>query len=95
MKKKLPKLQRHEEAEEFIANADLTEYDLSEFRTGLFEFQPKNELVNMRMPQALLDTVKASDVKADVPYQSFIRQVFEAAVRVLRRQKSRSSVESQ
>jgi hypothetical protein len=39
MKKKLPKLQTDEEAEEFVASADLTEYDLSEFRTILFEFQ--------------------------------------------------------
>jgi predicted DNA binding CopG/RHH family protein len=60
MKKKLPKLQTDEEAEEFVANADLTEYDLSEFRTILFEFQPKSERVNMRLPKPLLDAVKAS-----------------------------------
>ena len=41
MKKKLPKLGTDEEAEEFVANADLTEYDLSQLRTVLFEFQPK------------------------------------------------------
>ena len=87
MKKKLPKLQTDEEAEEFVANVDLTEYDLSEFRTVLFEFQPKSERVNMRLPKTLLDAVKASAARAGVPYQRFIRQVLEAAVR--------SSAESQ
>ncbi len=80
MEKKLPKLQTDEEAEEFVANADLTEYDLSELRTILFEFQPKSERVNMRLPKPLLDAVKASAAKAGVPYQRFIRQVLEAAV---------------
>jgi predicted DNA binding CopG/RHH family protein len=41
----------HEEAEEFVVNADLTEYDLSNVRTVFFEFQPKSERVNMRLPR--------------------------------------------
>jgi predicted DNA binding CopG/RHH family protein len=81
MKKKLPKLHSDEEAEEFVATADLTDYDLSEMRPVLFEFQAKTERVNMRLPKSLLDAVKASAVKAGVPYQRFIRQVLEAAVR--------------
>jgi predicted DNA binding CopG/RHH family protein len=81
MKKKLPKLDSDKEAEEFVASADLTEYDLSGLRTVLFEFQPKSERVNMRLPKPLLDAVKASADKAGVPYQRFIRQVLEAAVR--------------
>ena len=43
MKKKLPELHSDEEAEEFVATADLTEYDLSELRTVRFEFQRKSE----------------------------------------------------
>jgi predicted DNA binding CopG/RHH family protein len=81
MKKKLPKLESDAEAEEFVANADLTDYDLSGLRTILFEFQPKSERINMRLPKPLLDAVKASAVQAGVPYQRFIRQVLEAAVR--------------
>jgi predicted DNA binding CopG/RHH family protein len=80
MKKKLPKLHSDEEAEEFVATADLTEYDLSGLRTVRFEFQPKTDRVNMRLPKPLLDAVKASARKAGVPYQRFIRQVLEAAV---------------
>src|SRR2546427_821012 len=75
------KLHSDEEAEEFVANADLTDYDLSEFRTVLFEFQPKSERVNMRLPKPLLDAVKESAAKAGVPYQRFIRQVLESAIK--------------
>jgi predicted DNA binding CopG/RHH family protein len=81
MKKKLPELRTDDEAEEFVAHADLTDYDLSGFRSVLFEFQPKSERVNMRLPKPLLDAVKASAAKAGVPYQRFIRQVLEAAVK--------------
>jgi predicted DNA binding CopG/RHH family protein len=80
MKKKLPKLHSDEEAEAFVANADLTEYDLSQLRTVLFEFQPKSERVNMRLPKPLLDAVKALAREAGMPYQRFIRQILEAAV---------------
>ena len=80
MKKKLPKLKSDEQAEEFIAKADLTHYDLSGMRMVRFEFQPKTDRVNMRLPRSLLEAVKASAAKAGVPYQRFIRQVLEAAV---------------
>jgi predicted DNA binding CopG/RHH family protein len=78
--KKLPKLKSDEQAEEFIAGADLTHYDLSGMQMVRFEFQPKSERVNMRLPRSLLEAVKASAAKAGVPYQRFIRQVLEAAV---------------
>jgi predicted DNA binding CopG/RHH family protein len=80
MKKKLPKLKSDKEAEDFVANSDLTEYDLSGMRMVRFEFQPKSERVNMRLPRPLLDAVKAKAAKAGVPYQRFIRQALENAV---------------
>ena len=80
MKKKLPKLRSDKEAEAFVTGADLTQYDLSKMRKVQFEFQPKDERVNMRLPGPLLDAVKASAKKAGVPYQRFIRQALEAAV---------------
>jgi predicted DNA binding CopG/RHH family protein len=80
MKKKLPKLKSDKEAEDFVANSDLTEYDLSGMRMVRFEFQPKSERVNMRLPRPLLDAVKATAAKAGVPYQRFIRQALEHAV---------------
>lgn len=85
MKKKLPKLRSDKEAETFVARADLTEYDLSGFKTVRFEFQPKSERVNMRLPKPLLKAVKASAAKAGMPYQRFIRQALEAAVQSRKR----------
>ncbi|HLI78646.1 MAG TPA: BrnA antitoxin family protein [Candidatus Binataceae bacterium] len=81
MKKKLPRLRSDKEAEEFVARADLTEYDLSAMRPTRFEFQTKSERINMRVPRQLLEAVRASASKAGVPYQRFIRQVLEDAVR--------------
>jgi predicted DNA binding CopG/RHH family protein len=80
MKRKLPTLTTDKEAEAFVAKSDLTDYDLSEMRMIRFEFQPKSERVNMRLPRTLLDAVKATAAKAGVPYQRFIRQALENAV---------------
>ena len=80
MKRKLPELRSDEAAEAFVAESDLAQYDLSDMRPVRFEFQPKSERVNMRLPRALLDAVRASAEKAGMPYQRFIRQALEAAV---------------
>jgi predicted DNA binding CopG/RHH family protein len=80
MKKPLPVLKNDTEGEDFVANSDLTAFDLSGFRTVKFEFQPKTERVNMRLPKALLDAVKDSAAKAGVPYQRMIRQILETAL---------------
>ena len=80
MKRKLPRLKSDKAAERFVSDADLTQYDLSGMKQMQFEFQPKSERVNMRLPRRLLAAVKASAAKAGVPYQRFIRQVLEAAI---------------
>lgn len=80
MKKKLPSLKSDKAAEEFVDKADLTQYDLSGMRPVRFEFQPKTERLNVRLPQQLLDAVRASAAHTGVPYQRFIRQALEDAV---------------
>ena len=85
MTRNLPTLRSDKEAEDFVAKADLTDYDLSGMRVVRFEFQPKSERVNMRLPRPLLDAVKATAAKAGVPYQRFIRQTLENAVQPLKR----------
>jgi predicted DNA binding CopG/RHH family protein len=80
MKKKLPSLDSDKAAERFIDTADLSQYDLSGMEMVRFEFQPKTERVNMRLPKSLLDAVRASAQKAGIPYQRFIRQALEAAI---------------
>ena len=80
MKKPLPVLKTDEEAERFVAEADLTDFDLSKLQLVRFEFQPKSERINMRLPKPLLDAVKAAAARSGMPYQRFIRQALEAAV---------------
>jgi predicted DNA binding CopG/RHH family protein len=80
MRTKLPELASDEEAEAFVASADLTQFDLSDMQSVRFEFQPKSERINMRLPRSLLDAVKAKASEAGVPYQRFIRHALETAV---------------
>lgn len=76
-----PSFATDDEAEAFVATADLTEYDWSDMTRGHFEFATKDARVNMRLPAALLDAVKDKAAKLGVPYQRFIRQALEGAVR--------------
>jgi len=80
MKKPLPKLNSDLEAEAFVADVDLADYDLGSMRLVRFAFQPKDEHVNMRLPRPLLEPVKESAARADIPYQRFIRQALENAM---------------
>ena len=80
MKRPLPELKTDEDAERFVAEADLAEYDLSGMRLVRFEFQPKTERINMRVPKQLLDAVRTAAARAGMPYQRFIRQALETAV---------------
>jgi predicted DNA binding CopG/RHH family protein len=86
MKKPLPKLRTDDEADRFVAEADLAEYDLSGLRMVQFEFEPKSERVDLRVPKGLLDAVKAAAAKAGLPYQRYIRQTLEAAVQERRKE---------
>lgn len=86
MKKKLPKLRSDKAADDFVANADLADYDLSGMRLMQFEFEPKTERINMRLPRTLLDAVKARAARQGIPYQRYIRQALESAISSPKRQ---------
>jgi predicted DNA binding CopG/RHH family protein len=79
-RKALPRLRTDEEAERFIDEADLSEYDLSGFKPARFEFEKKSARVNMRLPEPLLDAVKAKAQARGIPYQRFIREAIERAL---------------
>jgi predicted DNA binding CopG/RHH family protein len=78
--KKLPVLPTDEAAEQFVATADLSDYDLSGMVPVRFEFKPKTERVNMRLSKGLLDSVKARAAREGMSYQRFIRETLERAV---------------
>ena len=75
--KPLPVLKSDEEAEQFVAEADLTAYDLSGFRPAHFEFHRKTASIHLRLSEQLLKAVKERAAKAGIPYQRFIRQAIE------------------
>jgi predicted DNA binding CopG/RHH family protein len=78
--KPLPQLKSDEAAERFVDEADLAEYDLSEFKPAHFEFEKKDSTVNLRVPSALLAAVKAKAAKRGIPYQRLIREGMEKVV---------------
>ena len=49
--KQFPVLLTDEEAEDFVANADLSEYDFSGFKRVHFEFAPRTESASPEVPQ--------------------------------------------
>jgi predicted DNA binding CopG/RHH family protein len=50
MKAPLPDLKTDEEAELFVAEADLSDYDLAGMRLVRFAFHPRRARVNTRLP---------------------------------------------
>jgi predicted DNA binding CopG/RHH family protein len=80
MKKAIPTFKTDKEAEDFVATADLTEYDLSGGQMVRFEMKPKDKSVNLRLPEQLLEAVRRRARDAGIPYQRFIRLALERAV---------------
>jgi len=78
--KKMPSLRSDAAARRFVKTADLTEYDLSGFKPMRFEIEPKSAALNMRLPQKLLDAVKADARARGIPYTRYVRMILEKAV---------------
>jgi len=56
---------------------DLSDLDLSQFKRHHFEFDKKQAQINMRVPQPLLDAVKARASASGMPYTRYIRLLME------------------
>jgi predicted DNA binding CopG/RHH family protein len=80
MKKIIPTFNSDKEAEDFVATADLSQYDLSGGQVMRFEMKPKDKSVNLRLPEQLLEAVRGSAKRAGIPYQRFIRMALERAI---------------
>lgn len=79
-RERIPSFQSIEEAEEFVANSDLSQVDLSGFKPMHFEFEPKSKTLNMRVPESLLDALKAKAKAKGIPYTRYVRQVLESSI---------------
>jgi predicted DNA binding CopG/RHH family protein len=79
MKKKVPRLKSDKQAEAFLAQ-DLSTLDFSEFKATRFEFEKKDDQINMRVPRPLLEAVKERARDRGIPYTRFIRETLEQAL---------------
>ena len=81
MSKKLPVFRSDKEAENFL-DKDLSDYiSAQNFAPFQFEFRPKQKSVNLRISEELLNAVRAVARRRGIPYQRYIRQTLEAALR--------------
>ena len=79
MKKRVPKLKTDKMAENFLEQ-DLSSLDLAQFQPVRFEFERKDEQINMRVPKPLLTAIKARAKARGIPYTRFIREALERAL---------------
>lgn len=79
MKKNIPEMKTDKEIEAFL-DQDLSDLDFSQFKPASFEFEKKSAQLNMRVPQPLLDAIKATANARGIPYTRFIRQVLEQSI---------------
>ncbi|NNM72404.1 CopG family antitoxin [Enterovirga aerilata] len=77
-KRKIPDFATDEEAEEFVATADLTEYDLSEFVVAPIKFV--RPAPNTFVPDDLLEKVRKRADQQGVSPDYFIERALEEAV---------------
>lgn len=83
-KKPWPTLTTDEMAENFVAEADLSEFDWSAAEPVHHEFGDKSARVNMRMPESQLEAIKAEAKKRGVKYQRFMRELLDRGMQTLR-----------
>jgi predicted DNA binding CopG/RHH family protein len=88
MKKPIPTFKTDREAEEFVADADLSDYDLSGGQIVRFEMRPKDKAVSLRLPEKLLDALRREAKREGIPYQRFIRMAIESALHERSRKRS-------
>ena len=66
-----------EDAERFVDEADLSQYDFSGFKPIKFELRRKDARVNMRLPTPLLERIKQRAAETGIPYQRLMRDLIE------------------
>ncbi len=82
--KNLPPLKTDQEAERFVDEADLSQFDLSGFKSMNFELEKKDVNISIRFSQGQLRQVRAEAEKRNVPYQRFIRQLIQRGLTTLK-----------
>lgn len=73
--KPVPRFGSEDEEREFWATHDSTEYvDWNRARPATFpQLRPSTRTISLRLPEALIDSLKMLAHKRDVPYQSLLK----------------------
>jgi len=81
--KKIPKFKNEEAEREFWATHDSTEYlDWSKAKQVVFpNLKLSTRTITIRVPQSLLNSLKAIANKKDVPYQSLVKIILDEKVK--------------
>ena len=80
---KVPQFKNKDEEWEFWSNLDLSEYfEPKDFKRVSFpNLKPSTNTISIRLPEPLLNRIKTSANRQDVPYQSYIKTVLDKAVK--------------
>ena len=73
--KPIPRFKNEDEERDFWATHDLTDYidQFEKVEMDLSQLRPSTRPITIRLPEALLDTLKRLANKRDVPYQSLMK----------------------
>jgi len=81
MSKKFPALKSDKAAEDLLSK-DLSTYIAAENMAPFpFEYRPKQKSVNLRISDELLKAVRTAARRRGIPYQRYIRQALELALK--------------
>lgn len=75
--KRVPELKIDAEAEAFLEQ-DLSDLDFDQFKPMRFEVAKKEAALNMRLPVALMEAIRAKAKAKGIPYARYVRMVLEA-----------------
>lgn len=81
--KKIPEFKNEDQERKFWATHDSTKYiDWSKAKKVVFpNLKPSTKTITIRVPQSLLNSLKAIANKKDVPYQSLVKMLLDEKVR--------------
>ncbi len=80
--KKIPKFKSEDEERNFWSNSDSIDYlDWKASKKVTFSnLKPSTKTISIRLPESMLDEIKALANKQDVPYQSLIKIILKERI---------------
>lgn len=77
--KRVPNFKTDKEAEKFLEQ-DLSDLDFAQFKPVRFELIKKEKTLNIRLPEPLIDAVKAKAAEQGIPYSRYVRMALETFI---------------